>query len=573
MMKILVVLALSFLALCFAHSITDVSFKLGVPQLPTFYSNFSNYNYHHASTLQQQQQPYFTQQTTHTDQPGRRFHVAFVAAPFRSHVNVIFAIAAALAKRSNMFVTFHGQDYVGKWIQEENFYQPPIPVLFREMGNRSFDAELDEYTRLSLEEPAKAGGALQNVLELMTTYSYPLLSAHFVNERPDLLVADPYALYAETLADYLNLPMIHASNVPLFWSRFVSSSPYVPAAMFPISQRLQMNRLPYRLLNFILTQIVRFVGEPPIKADVNNFRTKLGLPSSSSLDGDRHPSLIAIPLGFEYPRPLSPMIHFIGHTRDYESLLKYRPVIGELREWLDSSPLPVLYVATGTVVVFRANFVQKMAETVFHVASSGRWRVLWSLKAKFASSIHNIDFNPRLVKILDHVPQVAVLMENVVKSFWTHGGSSSLLEAAHTSKPVVCTPFFADQPGNCFKSFDAGYGLVMQVGEVCGKTLLSLVDNQLNDKSFKENAIRVGLLSRTAGGSSRGADLIEQYVMTGYNHLISFDVKALNWVQRYNIDIFLSVIILVPFTICTLCCLIYFVGKFFRTILRAFFNL
>jgi UDP:flavonoid glycosyltransferase YjiC (YdhE family) len=57
-------------------------------------------------------------------------------------------------------------------------------------------------------------------------------------------------------------------------------------------------------------------------------------------------------------------------------------------------------------------------------------------------------------------PQLAVLCHPAVKLFVSHGGLNSTHEGLAAGKPLLVTPFFADQPGGCCcaRVSPAGYG-------------------------------------------------------------------------------------------------------------------
>lgn len=73
-----------------------------------------------------------------------------------------------------------------------------------------------------------------------------------------------------------------------------------------------------------------------------------------------------------------------------------------------------------------------------------------------------VGFGPGSVRLVEWVPQVAVLAHSSVVAFWTHGGSNSVGEAVFARKPLLCVPLFSDQPYNCRRASEAGFAEIVQ---------------------------------------------------------------------------------------------------------------
>ena len=73
--------------------------------------------------------------------------------------------------------------------------------------------------------------------------------------------------------------------------------------------------------------------------------------------------------------------------------------------------------------------------------------------------------------MVDWVNQPALLAHPSVKVFVTHGGASSVHEAIRFRKPIVCVPYFADQPSLCARVVEAGIGVAIPQHNVNMQTL------------------------------------------------------------------------------------------------------
>ena len=60
----------------------------------------------------------------------------------------------------------------------------------------------------------------------------------------------------------------------------------------------------------------------------------------------------------------------------------------------------------------------------------------------------------------------------------------------------------------------------------------------MSGANFRNNAERIRMLFRRAGGVNRAADLVEFYAEVGYDHLIPAYIKYdWSWVQFHNVDV------------------------------------
>ena len=142
--------------------------------------------------------------------------------------------------------------------------------------------------------------------------------------------------------------------------------------------------------------------------------------------------------------------------------------------------VPVVYVALGTLAVLPHALIAALHDGM---ARNSRFRFLWvfpdtqagllppesmaladsmawkrALNSSSAESCPSLDSSDAPVLrplgagsiLLSHwLPQVAVLSHVMVSAFLTHGGMNSIAEATFAHVPMLCMPFFSDQPDNC----------------------------------------------------------------------------------------------------------------------------
>ncbi|CAN1846578.1 UDP-glucose iridoid glucosyltransferase [Linum perenne] len=116
-------------------------------------------------------------------------------------------------------------------------------------------------------------------------------------------------------------------------------------------------------------------------------------------------------------------------------------------------PNSVLYISFGSIAVHARDEFDAMA---WGIANSGQ-RFLWVVRpdAVLGSSPTDSllpdgfsEATKERGKVVKWAPQKKVLSHEAVRGFWTHSGWNSTIEATAEGVPMMCRPWFADQPVN-----------------------------------------------------------------------------------------------------------------------------
>ncbi|XP_050537237.1 UDP-glycosyltransferase UGT4-like [Daktulosphaira vitifoliae] len=126
-----------------------------------------------------------------------------------------------------------------------------------------------------------------------------------------------------------------------------------------------------------------------------------------------------------------------------------------------------------------------MFVNVFHKLKQ---KVLWKWNTE---TPFNLSKN---VMISDWFPQTDILGHPNVKLFITHGGLHSFEEASFNAKPLIGIPFFGDQLMNIRIVEEKGFGKMIDIFSVNEETLLSSINEVIENPKYKENSIRQSLL-------------------------------------------------------------------------------
>jgi glucuronosyltransferase len=65
--------------------------------------------------------------------------------------------------------------------------------------------------------------------------------------------------------------------------------------------------------------------------------------------------------------------------------------------------------------------------------------------------------------------------------FMTHGGLLGVLEAVHSSVPIIGIPFFFDQPRNILKLVEQGSGILLDYESMTEDVLYNAITTIINN--------------------------------------------------------------------------------------------
>ncbi|KAF7803740.1 7-deoxyloganetin glucosyltransferase-like [Senna tora] len=169
--------------------------------------------------------------------------------------------------------------------------------------------------------------------------------------------------------------------------------------------------------------------------------------------------------------------------------------------WLNSqSPASVLYVNYGSVTTMSS---AQLAEFAWGLATTKRpflWVIRPDLVEGGASMSTVLSSDSEFKKqiegrgmITTWCPQEEVLNHPAVGGFLTHCGWNSTLESVCAGKPMLCWPFFAEQPTNC-RYACVEWGIGMEVAPVVEREevrrlVLELMEGENRGKEMREKVL------------------------------------------------------------------------------------
>ena len=173
-------------------------------------------------------------------------------------------------------------------------------------------------------------------------------------------------------------------------------------------------------------------------------------------------------MGFEYPRPSSPLTHYVG------ALVSKTPqkISAELKNWLDTKPeRTVIYISMGSV----AQFSDKHGEMIVNAMKLTGYSVIWSLREANQYILEGVEIDREHFRIMKWVPQLAVLQHKAIAMAILHGGMNGVHEAIYCGVPLITVPFMNDQGDVSARVHHQGVGIQLLRNQLTTENLMTSI--------------------------------------------------------------------------------------------------
>ncbi|XP_068959186.1 UDP-glucuronosyltransferase 1A7-like isoform X2 [Petaurus breviceps papuanus] len=245
---------------------------------------------------------------------------------------------------------------------------------------------------------------------------------------------------------------------------------------------------------------------------------------------------------FDYPKPFMPNMVFVGGITCHES----KPLSTEFEAYVNASG------EHGVVVFSLGSMVSEIptakAMEIAEALGTIPQTVLWRYTGTPPSNLAN---NTKLVKWL---PQNDLLAHPKTRAFITHAGSHGIYEGLCNGVPMVLMPLFGDQMDNAKRMESRGAGVTLNVLDMTSDDLSKALKAVINDKSYKENIMRLSALHKDRPISPLDLAVFwVEFVMRnkGAPHLRAA-AHDLNWIQYHSLDVMaflLAIVVTVVFIV------------------------
>ncbi|KAJ9068517.1 hypothetical protein DSO57_1027860 [Entomophthora muscae] len=439
-----------------------------------------------------------------------------------SHIKPLLEMGTVLRSRNHTVVYAAFNNY-------EKFNKPykfPFAALGEFSHERDQRAKMKkDFSDRQVHDPIKSL-AKNFAISAPAAYDivYPSLSRVVDDEKPDVIICDFFSSACRDVAEIKGIPLI---------TGFQSTDMLGITGSSFITDRMTYGSITTDKLSFfqrfndkLLTPLKAMYSLDAMTKAMNKARARYGVPPASLPFGDFSTSLgLANTFeGLEAATPLPPYIKMVGPIKSDS----HTPLTPELTKFLDTHPR-TLYIAFGSSVVLADFDIKNLVLGGLTALEEGTIDgILWGLGKTAAEdfpekfNINGTEIsrdalfsnNHPHIRLLPWAPQSAILEHKNTRLFVSHGGLESAVEAMFSSTPILCMPFFGDQPRNARKLEDAGVGKYVDRLTATPATLTSGIKYMLDDNSGMISANVKRMRTIVQFGSHRkelGADAIEEY--------------------------------------------------------------
>jgi zeaxanthin glucosyltransferase len=402
--------------------------------------------------------------------------LGFICPNLPGHLNPMTALARQLQGRGHDVVFLYSSEAGGL---------PFIPNPEKD----HFNENRRQASKMQGEDALKFG---MHLLMTQTEAMWKSLPAIVQANAVDALLLDTVQFYVELGPMQLGMPYIHVSaalhrDYSGYTPPYFSDWPHETT-----SEALARNR---KGVEFFLETLA------PTIAVAKPYAKRAGL----DVDWDNPLATISklawitqTPRAFDFESShWPPQFHHTGPFHDGKGRQKIE------FPWKRLTGEPLIYASMGTILNGRLDVFRTIVAAV--AKHKGLQLVLSVGDQVDPDQIGPIPSNAIIVK---RAPQLELLKQGSVCI--THAGLNTVLESLAQGVPQIAIPVTFDQPGVAARIADKQTGLVTTLDKLTADHLSTLLNEVLNDSTYRDNARKLQNAIAKANGLSVAADLVEK---------------------------------------------------------------
>ncbi|XP_052007960.1 UDP-glucuronosyltransferase 2A1-like [Xyrauchen texanus] len=373
----------------------------------------------------------------------------------------------------------------------------------------------------------------------------------------DVVLTDPNWGSGILLAHKLQLPMVYNVRWTICGEGHLDIAPsplsYIPMTLSGHTDKMNFfQRVKNVFFYWLMNLTYRLLNEPQYQALCDKYFHP-PVHFHELLQG-ADIWLMRVDFVFEFPRPTSPNIIYIGCFQCKTAKALPQDLEGFMQS---SGEHGVIVMSLGTFV---SDLPLDVTEEIAAAFAQLPQKVIWKYAGNRPPNLGN---NTLLV---DWMPQNDLLGHPKTKVFVAHGGTNGVQEALYHGIPVVGIPLFFDQYDNLLRLQDKGAAKIVSIATLDKNVLYAAIREVINEPSYIQSMQRLSHLHRDQPVKPLESALFWiEFVMRhkGAAHLRSESYK-LPWYSYYSIDvvvtllavvlIFILLIFLTVQYLCVMCC-------------------
>jgi MGT family glycosyltransferase len=401
------------------------------------------------------------------------------SSPSVGHLFPLNALLCELAQRGHGVHVYAMADEVPR-IRRDGLHAEPVDPQIEAVVGRDWLAR-------------SALGVLKTSIDVLcrrAVFEVDDLRTAIDRVRPDAVIVDANCWGAMSVAE--------ASGVP--WLVFSPFTPYLRSAgVPPFGPGLRpLPGIIGAVRDASMRPFVRHFFDRPMLPRINVIRAELGLAAVNTVDEMMRRAPLLLAVGgepFEYPHPgWVDTVYLIGACA-------FEPAPMEAHDWVTAIDRPLVLVTTSSIR--QADTV--LAETALQALADEPVHVVATFPAGVPAQLHPPP-NATLTRFLPH----SVVLDRACCAI-THGGMGATLKALDRGVPVCVVPFARDQAEVARRVQVARCGTRLPAKKLTASRLRAAVYEAM---TMRDGARRVAAGLNATGGVARGAQLIEQRVLT-----------------------------------------------------------
>jgi MGT family glycosyltransferase len=401
--------------------------------------------------------------------------LGFICLNLPGHLNPMTALARQLQARNHDVVFLYSSGAAGL---------PFVPADEKD----HFNENRPEVSKMQGED------ALQFALRTVLAQTEAILKSLPATVRAtgvDALVLDPVQFYAELGAMQLGMPYIHVSA-----ALYLDYSGYTPLGVYGWPHQTTPAARARNREGVAKFAKMLEAGNAGIRAHAKAVGLKIDWENPGSTFSPLA-SITQVPRAFDFESAHWPsQFHHTGPFHD-----------GQGREkadfpWEQLTGEPLIYASMGTILNGQVDVFRTI------VAALAKHKDL-QLVLSVGDQIdpNQIGPVPNNAIIVKRAPQLELLKQTSVCI--THAGLNTVLESLAQGVPQVAIPVTFDQPGVAARIAYKQTGVVTSLDKLTADHLSTLLDEVLNDYTYRDNARKLQQAIAKANGLSVAAELIE----------------------------------------------------------------